>query len=110
MNEAQSTLGRRALATMMIGTARDFGALLRQERRGGWRESATKVATFELGQNSLFALLPWKDEVPMKRGKTIQRKVHKAASCGERASIATVFGCTNKQTTGCFRGAAVCGL
>ena len=57
-----------------------------------WVEKlATKIATFELGQNSLFILLPWKDEVPMKFGRTMRRKVHRATFCGKGVSTAMVF-------------------
>ena len=87
---SDSADGRHPIATVATDTVRDL-ILSRQERRGGCKKLATKIATFELGQNSLLILLPWKDEVPMKRGRTMRRKVCEATSRGEGVSIAMVF-------------------
>ena len=98
---SDSADGRHPIATVTIGAARDL-IFSRQERRGGWKKSATEITTFELGQNSLFVLLPWKDEVPMKHGGTMRRKVHEATFRGKGVSIAMVFRRVNEQMTGRF--------
>ena len=97
---SNSADGGHPTAAVTIGGARDL-IFLRQERRGGRKKLATKVTSFQPGQNSLLILLPWWDEVPMKCGGAARRKVHKAAFCSGGVSVAMVFQCASEQATGC---------